>query len=1021
MPTIGVAEVLVRPSLKGFQKTVGKEFGAAEKGTEAAGKRHGDAFSAAFKVGAAAIAGGATAVAAFAAKGVVEFAKFEKGMNEVFTLLPGISKDAMGALQDDTRKFVREMGVAHDEAVPALYSALSAGVPKDNVFNFMEVAAKAAKGGVTDLNTAVDGISSATNAFKAQGLEAGDASDKMFTAVRLGKTTFGELSASLFNVSPVAAALGVKFGDVTASIAALTAQGVPTSVATTQMRSALTELSTSGSKAADVFEKASGKTFRDFIKQGGNVSEAFDVMAGAAEKSGLGVGDLFGSVEAAGAVMSLSGDNAAAFKSAIAEMGDSAGATDAAFSQMDRGLDRSWERIKIGVNDAALGLGEKLAPAVAVAADWLGEQLPKAVETLSGWFDTAVQWLTVDVPAAVQGVTGDFKDWRGVIDSISPYVETLVGWVGSHLPAAIDGGKSVIGELVTFLSTTLPDAIETTIGWIEDNIETLKNVATVITVILLPTFVRLAIGAMVSATTQVVAWVMTQTAAIRTGIVYVAQSLIIVARWVWMGVQALFHAGKQVVAWVMTQTAAIKSAAVYVVQSVIIIGRWAWMGAQALFHAGRMALAWLIAMGPIGWVIAAVVGLVAVVILNWDKISAFTRDMWEKHVKPVFDNLARFITKDVPAAFEKGVKWIGEAWAKLQDLAKAPVRFVVDTVINKGLIDGLNGIGGMLGLPKIGHVALPAGFAEGGYTGDGGKYQPAGIVHAGEFVFTKEQTRRAGVSNLYAMADALAGYAKGGLVNPLRNSVISQPFHAGHNGLDMAAPTGTPVGAAGKGRVSSAGWSQYGGGNEIHIDHPNGLQTWYAHLSSFAVKMGDMVRAGSKIGEVGSTGKSTGPHLHYMVLNGGWPNYRDPASYLTGGGEGGWNPIADIIDGLLSKFRTAFPAGGFFADMAIGAGKKMLDGALGFISGNGGKDNMGTTGMPYLHDNGGVLNPGLSSVLNATRKPEAILNARQWADIHRLATGNTGSGKTYNTTINQVDDPIGTAHAVTRRLASLGA
>lgn len=373
----------------------------------------------------------------------------------------------------------------------------------------------------------------------------------------------------------------------------------------------------------------------------------------------------------------------------------------------------------------------------------------------------------------------------------------------------------------------------------------------------------------------------------------------------------------------------------------------------------------------------------------FDNIGAAGTWMWEHVLKPVFDTLADFITKTIPKAFEDGVNFIKTAWDKLQEIAKAPVRFVVDTVINDGLINGLNNIGGFLGLPKLPRVELPKGFAGGGYTGDGGKYEPAGIVHAGEFVFTKEQTRNAGVENLYALAKSLAGYARGGLVHPVRQATISQPFSGTHNGIDFAAGTGTPVLAAGPGRVSSAGWSSYGGGNEIHIDHPNGLQTWYAHLNSFAVKMGDMVSAGNRIGTVGSTGNSTGPHLHYMVLKGGWPSYVNPADYLDGGGEagsGGWNPIADIVDGLVTSFKTAFPAAGLFADIAIGAGKKLLDGAVGFVTGNGGKDDgIGSTGLPYLHDNGGVLNPGLTAVLNRTRKPEAIYNAEQNRALQTLA------------------------------------
>jgi murein DD-endopeptidase MepM/ murein hydrolase activator NlpD len=382
----------------------------------------------------------------------------------------------------------------------------------------------------------------------------------------------------------------------------------------------------------------------------------------------------------------------------------------------------------------------------------------------------------------------------------------------------------------------------------------------------------------------------------------------------------------------------------------------------------------------------------------WDGISSTIKSVWERNIRPVFDTIKSVITKTIPNAFKTGVDSVKKFWDGLKDIAKAPVKFVIDTVINDGLIGAFNTVAGFLpGVDKLARVALPAGFANGGYTGDGGKYQPAGIVHAGEYVFTKEQTRKAGVGTLAAMAASLNGYAKGGLVHPLRASTVSQPFHGGHNGIDFAAPTGTPVVAAGGGRVSMAGWSTGGGGNEIHIDHPNGLQTWYAHLSSFAAQAGQMVRAGQMIGRVGSTGNSTGPHLHYMVLNGGWPNYTNPAAYLDGGGEAGkgWNPISGIIDGLLGKFKEAFPAAGMVADLAIGVGKKLLTGASDFITGGGGRDNIGSAA---LYDQGGVLPPGLSQVVNKTRKPEAILNPQQWEDMHSLATrGGAGGFNNYGT------------------------
>ena len=88
-----------------------------------------------------------------------------------------------------------------------------------------------------------------------------------------------------------------------------------------------------------------------------------------------------------------------------------------------------------------------------------------------------------------------------------------------------------------------------------------------------------------------------------------------------------------------------------------------------------------------------------------------------------------------------------------------------------------------------------------------------------------------------------------------------------HLGTDFAAPTGTPIMASGDGKVTKAGWCG-GGGNCVKIKHNNKYQTVYAHMSKFArgVKVGVRVKQGQTIGYVGSTGKSTCPHLHYEVI-----------------------------------------------------------------------------------------------------------------------------------------------------------
>ena len=98
-----------------------------------------------------------------------------------------------------------------------------------------------------------------------------------------------------------------------------------------------------------------------------------------------------------------------------------------------------------------------------------------------------------------------------------------------------------------------------------------------------------------------------------------------------------------------------------------------------------------------------------------------------------------------------------------------------------------------------------------------------------------------------------------------------------HEGIDFQGEKGTPILAAASGKVVSAEWhSQYG--NMVEIDHGNGLASRYAHASRLNVKEGDLVVRGQKIAEIGSTGRSTGPHLHFEVRLNGVP--QNPARFM---------------------------------------------------------------------------------------------------------------------------------------------
>lgn len=99
-----------------------------------------------------------------------------------------------------------------------------------------------------------------------------------------------------------------------------------------------------------------------------------------------------------------------------------------------------------------------------------------------------------------------------------------------------------------------------------------------------------------------------------------------------------------------------------------------------------------------------------------------------------------------------------------------------------------------------------------------------------------------------------------------------------HSGLDLSAPSGTPIYATGPGIVTKSGWGT-GYGQYVEINHGNGYITRYAHASRLVARVGDQVSAGEHIANVGCTGRCTGPHLHYEVVKDG--QRKNPSTYLA--------------------------------------------------------------------------------------------------------------------------------------------
>jgi TP901 family phage tail tape measure protein len=397
-----------------------------------------------------AVVAGTAALAGLGTAGINAFMGFERQMNEVFTLLPGISEQAMGAMSSQVKDFAADFGALPEQVIPALYEALSSGIPPGNVFDFLGTAQKAAIGGVTDVKTTVDGLTSVVNAYGANVISTSSASDIMFKAVAYGKTTFGELSNSLYNVNPIAAALGVKFTDVAGALAAMTLQGVPTSVATTQLRQLMVELSQAGTDVSDLFIRLSGQTFKEFVASGGDVQGALQLLEQAAASGGLGINDLFGSVEAGSAALALTGQGTENFTAALDAVTNSAGATEAAFQRMDQGLGRSVDYIKSAFAILLTDVGQTLAPTFQMFADWIQGNMPQISSVVVGVFQ--------GIANAIQAVVPYFQTFASVAsDAFGIFIElasSAVTWganIANQLANGIMAGSSAIMDSLGYI------------------------------------------------------------------------------------------------------------------------------------------------------------------------------------------------------------------------------------------------------------------------------------------------------------------------------------------------------------------------------------------------------------------------------------------------------------------------------------------------------------------------------------------------------------------------------------------
>ncbi len=309
-----------------------------------------------------------------------EYMGFGRAMSDVATLADETAV-SLDKLSSQALAASNATGVAATEIAQGAYMALSSGIDTANAMEYITEASKAAKAGQSDLNTVVDGSTSIMNAWRISSSQATSVFEKLLVAQDKGKTTVGQISAQIGQITGLAPQLNMSLDETLASVAALTKNGVQTSSAITGLRAVLSNV-LKPTKEATEAAAALGLEFNAAALQSkgltGFLADVQQKTGGSSEE----LAKLFGSVEGLSQVMLLGGSAAGDYADALEAMQNSTGKLDKAFQTV---TNNSAEKLNMSLNklrNNAIQFGQTLSPYIDLASDSLG-RLSEKIAALS--------------------------------------------------------------------------------------------------------------------------------------------------------------------------------------------------------------------------------------------------------------------------------------------------------------------------------------------------------------------------------------------------------------------------------------------------------------------------------------------------------------------------------------------------------------------------------------------------------------------------------------------------------------
>lgn len=401
---------------------------------------------------------------------------YEVSLAKVGTIAD-LGKLSIQQLGDQVSATSNSMGIAATDIAEATYQAISAGQDTANAVAFAGQAAKLAAAGFTSTTSAVDILTTALNAYGLSADQADHVSDVLLTTQNLGKTSVDELSSSMGRVIPLAAAYNVSVENLSSGLAVMTANGIATAEATTYAKSMLNELGDTGSTVGKILQAETGKSFAQLNAEGKSLGDVLQILYDNVGGDSTAFAGLWSSVEAGTGALSLASGGADKFNGVLAQMVDSAGATDTAYQTMTDTFQHSMESLQTTAENLSIDLFEAMEPGLMEAANWgtdclntltsaLNEGGPAAMlDAASGILENLTAGVVQKIPglasAATQVTTklvkylADHQD--EIFDAGIQLLRSLVQGIGENLPQLITAAVSLIESFASSLTDHLPE------------------------------------------------------------------------------------------------------------------------------------------------------------------------------------------------------------------------------------------------------------------------------------------------------------------------------------------------------------------------------------------------------------------------------------------------------------------------------------------------------------------------------------------------------------------------------------